>query len=325
MQNWGLDPTGLANNGESRRLMGTGPSLDQQEAVGQVFGRFRNPTELFFRSKPGPLPAYQDPLLTLHPAKGIHWASWRGLQFDTARMEVALITRLWGHTKHLRPKLTAKTRVGSGFIRLNTQVTCWLGVWMDADLTFKEQHNRCMKNARAAEARLGTLTMTFSIDLECEKAVQVACVQAVAQCGSELWCDPKEVGEWDNLQLPLNRQARSILGAPTTTPRCALLRESGLTPAPEIWDSRQLQFTARLSDACGSMLKELHHNLSCRAPICRVVKRDDGHGRTPEAMKWPATGEWSVVRTTILDDTTAATRTAQHWAREKDARIRAWV
>ena len=40
---------------------------------------------------------------------------------------------------------------------------------------------------------------------------------------------------------------------------------------------------------------------------------------------WPAPGEESVVRTIILDDTTAAKRMAQLWAREKDAKTGAGV
>jgi hypothetical protein len=57
-------------------------------------------------------------------AKGIEWASRRGLQFDTAKIEEAQFTRRWGQKKHLRPKLTAKIRVGDGFIRFNRQATC---------------------------------------------------------------------------------------------------------------------------------------------------------------------------------------------------------
>jgi len=87
-------------------------------------------------------------------AKTIEWASRRGLQFDAAKMEAALFTHRRGHRKHLRPKLSAKIRVGSGSLRFNAQATCCLGVWMDAHLTFKEHHHRCMKKARAAEARL---------------------------------------------------------------------------------------------------------------------------------------------------------------------------
>ena len=64
-QNRRLEPTGLAKPGETRGLTGTGPGLACQESAGRVFGRFKNRTDLFLRSKPGPLVGYLDPLLTL--------------------------------------------------------------------------------------------------------------------------------------------------------------------------------------------------------------------------------------------------------------------
>jgi len=82
----------------------------------------------------------------------IEWASRQDLQFDTVKMEAALFTRRRGHKQHLRLKLTAKIKVGDGFVRFINEATRWLGVWMDAHLMFKEHHNRCMKKARAAEA-----------------------------------------------------------------------------------------------------------------------------------------------------------------------------
>ena len=107
-------------------------------------------------------------------AKSIDWASRRGLQFDTAKTEAALFTRRQGHRKLLQPKLAAKIRVGNESVRFNAQATRWLGVWMDAHLTFKEHHNRCMKKARAAEARLQTLTKTYGVVPDSVMAVQVA-------------------------------------------------------------------------------------------------------------------------------------------------------
>jgi len=166
------------------------------------------------------------------PAKIIEWASRRGLLFDTATTQPVLFTYSLGHRRHLRPKLTAKIRVGNMSIRFNPQATCWLGVWLDGHLTFQEHDNRCMRNARAAEAGLRTLTKTYSVVPRSVRAVQVPCVQAVAPYGSDLWWDPRRVGRRDDLQLHLNRQARSILDALPTTPRGALMRESGLTPAP---------------------------------------------------------------------------------------------
>jgi len=47
---------------------------------------------------------------------------------------------------------------------------------MEADLTFKEHHNRCMNIARAAEARLKSLARTYGVVPACVNAVQIACV-----------------------------------------------------------------------------------------------------------------------------------------------------
>jgi len=217
-------------------------------------------------------------------AKSIEWASKRGLQFDTARTEVVLFTRRWGHKKHLLAKLTAKIRVGNGSIRFNPQATLWLGVWIDAHLAFKEHHNRSMKKARGTEARLRTLTKTYGAVPERVRAVQVTCIQVVALYGSELWWDPREIGRLDDLQLLLYRQARSILGALPTTPRGPLMREVGLTPAPVILDSTQQRFTARLATTCRNKLMGLHRDPASGAPICRVVKKEHQQGRTTEGM-----------------------------------------
>jgi hypothetical protein len=182
-----------------------------------------------------------------------------------------------------------------------------------------------MKKARAAEARLRTLTKTYGIVPESVRAVQVPCDQAVALYGSELWWDPREVGRRDDLQCLLNRPARSILGALPTTPRRALMSESGLTLVPVILASRQQRFAVRIENACSSKLKELRKNPSCGALICTACRKEHEHGRTTEGMDWTTLGEEPVVRTTILGDTTAAKSPERHWAREKEAKIGAGV
>jgi hypothetical protein len=113
-------------------------------------------------------------------APSIEWARRRDLQFDTAKTEAALYTRRGGHKKHLRPKLTPKIKVGEGFVQFNNEATRWLLVWMDAHLTFKNHHNRCMKKARAPQARLRLLTKIHGIIPDRVRAVQMACIQAVA-------------------------------------------------------------------------------------------------------------------------------------------------
>jgi len=149
----------------------------------------------------------------------------------------------------------------------------------------------------------------------------MACIQAVALYGSKLWWDPRKGGRRDDLQLLLNRQGRSILGALPTAPRGALMTEAALTPAPVILDSGQQRFTARLANACSNKLQELHKNPASSAPICRVVKKEHEHGRTTKALNCPAPGEEPAVRTTMLDDTTAGQSTTQRWARENESYI----
>ena len=62
------------------------------------------------------------------------------------------------------------------------------------------------------------------------------------------------------------------------------MRDSGLTPALGIFDSRQQQFAARLANACSSKLKELHQNPAAGALMCRVVLKGHEHGRTTQGM-----------------------------------------
>ena len=103
------------------------------------------------------------------------------------------------------------------------------------------------------------------------------------------------------------------------------MRDSGLTPAPVILESRQQRFAARLANACSNRLRKLHQYPSSGTPVCRAVKKEHKHARTTEGMNWPAPGEESVVRTIILDDATSAKRAAQRWAREKEAKVGAGV
>jgi hypothetical protein len=193
---------------------------------------------------------------------------------------------------------------------------------MDAHLTFKEHHNRCMKKARAAEARLRVLTRMHGIVPEPVRAVQIACVQAVTLYGSELWWDPKEIGRREDLQLLLNRQARSTLGALPTTPLGPLMRDSGLTQVPVALNSRQQRFAARLASACeGSKHKERYNHPTSGSPICRVIKKEHERGREAEMMRWHRPDEEPAVETVILSDDTAAKREAKRWAREREAKV----
>jgi len=99
------------------------------------------------------------------------------------------------------------------------------------------------------------------------------------------------------------------------------MRDTWLTPAPVILESRQQRFAPRLANTCSNKLRKLHQNPSSGAPVCRAVKKEHEHGQTTEGMSWPPPGEESVVRTVILDDAPAANRAAQRWARENEAKV----
>jgi len=70
MQNRRLEPTGLAEPGETRGLTGTGLGPALQESAGRGFGRVWNRTDPFLRSKPRPVAGYPYPLLTLLRSDG---------------------------------------------------------------------------------------------------------------------------------------------------------------------------------------------------------------------------------------------------------------
>jgi len=178
---------------------------------------------------------------------------------------------------------------------------------MNAHQTFKEHHNRCMKKARTTEARIQSLTGTHGVVPACVRAVQIECVQAVALNGSELSWDPKEGSRQDDLQLPLNREARSTQGALPTTLRRTLMRHAGLIPAAVALDARQEQFVSRLASICaGFKPKELYNEFIACAPGGRVSVIEYRRGRRSETICCPDPGEKPAGKTTILENDTAA-------------------
>ena len=61
-QNRRLELTGLASRGETCGSTGTGLCVARQESAVRVLGRFWNRTDLFLRSKPGPLGGNPGPI-----------------------------------------------------------------------------------------------------------------------------------------------------------------------------------------------------------------------------------------------------------------------
>jgi hypothetical protein len=145
----------------------------------------------------------------------------------------------------------ARIRVGGRQVSFNQEATRWLGIWLDAGLTFKAHYLTRLQKARTAEARVRTLCRGQGLPPGLVRRTQVAAVQAVALYGSELWWQ----GQKDRLkgmQQMVNRQARAVTGMFRTTPIGPLIREAGLEPAETLLESRQLGYAIRLLSLPGN-------------------------------------------------------------------------
>lgn len=125
-----------------------------------------------------------------------------------------------------------------------------MGVWTHRHLTFKEDHQQCMQKASTGEARPRPLTDVHWVVPAWLGAVLVVCVEAIALYGCELWWNPKEGSRRDILQLLLNPQAMSTVGARTTTMRGTPIRVSRLTLAAVALDFRPQRCVSRLASGC---------------------------------------------------------------------------
>jgi hypothetical protein len=77
--------------------------------------------------------------------------------------------------------------VGDREVLFNKEVTGWLGVRLDSQLTLKEHHAIRLKKGKNTMSRLRRLTGQVGLSpVNCRK-VMTACVQSVAMFGAELW------------------------------------------------------------------------------------------------------------------------------------------
>jgi len=104
------------------------------------------------------------------------------------------------------------------------------------------------------------------------------------------------------------------------------MRESGLTPAPVALDARQRRVTARLTSTCeGSKPKAVGDHPTSGSPRCKVISKEHERGREAETMRRPNPYEEPAVKTLILSKDPVAKREAIRWAREREAKVGAWV
>lgn len=140
---------------------------------------------------------------------------------------------------------TAVIKLRNHEIRFNKDATRWLGIWLDSALSFREHKNVYLQKAKRAEARLRSLVGKQGLAPGLVRKVQIAVVQAVAIYGAELWW--KDQKSWSSdIQLLINRQARSITGMMKKAPIGVTVREAGLQPAVVLLNNRQRRYTQRL-------------------------------------------------------------------------------
>jgi len=120
-----------------------------------------------------------------------------------------------------RRKPKESVQVGGHEVTFNQRATRWLGVWIDSKLTLKEHHSARMKRARTGAQRVRRLTGQMELCSDACRRALVACVQASALYGSELWWDDREgVGvksRRDELQRLDSQLGRAVTGNFRTT------------------------------------------------------------------------------------------------------------
>src|SRR5271154_29236 len=173
--------------------------------------------------------------------KAIDWGLQNSVSFEVDKTEAVLFTK---KRKLAKEANQAKIRLAGETIRYNKEATRWLGLWLDSGLSFKAHYKIRLQKARKAEYRLKSISNTYGLSPGLVRRVQIAAVQSVALYGAELWWRGQKT--WaNNLQRLINRQARSITGALSTTPIGPLVNEAALIPAVPLLEDRQRKYALR--------------------------------------------------------------------------------
>jgi len=115
----------------------------------------------------------------------LEWADNNGITFDHAKTEAMFLSKR-------RRKPTESVQVGEHAVPFNKHATRWLRVWIDSKMTLKEHHSTRMKKARRAMGCIRRLTGQMGLSSAACKKALVACVQASALYGAELWWDDRK-------------------------------------------------------------------------------------------------------------------------------------
>ena len=141
--------------------------------------------------------------------------------------------------------------MGPAIVNFNKSATKWLGMWIDSAFSFRQHYYAMLKSARNAQTRLRRLAGKMDLVPDSVRRTQVACVQAVALHGSELWWRGEEVyssvGKAADLQKLVNQQARAVTGCFHSTNQGEPMLQSGLRCATSLLNNRSRRFALRLA------------------------------------------------------------------------------
>ena len=108
----------------------------------------------------------------------LDWAE-NGVAYDKAKAEVMFLSkRRKNHTESVR-------------VTMKSSATNTLGIWIVSKMTLKEHHSTRAKNARTTMHCI-RLTGQLGVCPDACRRTLMACVQALALYGVELWWDDRE-------------------------------------------------------------------------------------------------------------------------------------
>jgi len=105
-------------------------------------------------------------------------------QFEIEKTEAIFFTQ---RRKNMEPTMQASIRVRNHEVEFNTDVTRWLGVWLDDMLTLNDHWKMTLLNTQKAQNRVRSLMVKRGLNPGSSQSIQVAAVQALALYGAELW------------------------------------------------------------------------------------------------------------------------------------------
>jgi ribonuclease HI len=193
------------------------------------------------------------------------WGQDNGILFAEEKTELQYFTP--GQRKNQAP---GPIQAGAHIVQPN-QVTRWLGIYFDQNLTFRDHVRRaCARARKITEHIKGLCGTTYGASPGPLRQVVQGCALATLFYGSETWYNDRlRASSISEVQKTLNHAARAVLPVYCTTPTAALARETGWPPAQAWLIRAHDRLAARIATV------EASHPLRARweRPVLRWIRR----------------------------------------------------